>query len=102
MNCEFHPEARLEFRESAAFYKACRSGLGVAFNREMESVLQRIQEAPERWPELEDGVRRCLARRFPCAILYTIESGCILVIAVMHCSRRPGYWRNRLPEQGAS
>ena len=99
MRHEFHPEARLEFRESAAFYEGCRAGLGVAFSIEIESVLRRILEAPERSPFLEDDVRRCLARRFPYGVLYTIETDYILIIAVMHCSRKPGYWRDRLPEQ---
>ena len=100
MRHEFHPEARLEFRESAAFYEGCRAGLGVAFSIEIESVLRRILEAPDRFPFLEDDVRRCLARRFPYGILYTIEADYILIIAVMHCSRKPGYWRDRVHEGG--
>ena len=100
MRHEFHPEARLEFRESAAFYEGCRAGLGVAFSIEIESVLSRILETPDRFPFLEDDVRRCLARRFPYGILYTIEADYILIIAVMHCSRKPGYWRDRVHERG--
>lgn len=96
MRHEFHPEARFEFRESAAFYEGCRSGLGVAFADEIESVIERILEAPDRWPFLEQDVRRCLAHRFPFGVLYTIEQDYVLIIAVMHCSRRPGYWRHRV------
>lgn len=99
MRYEFHPEARLEFRESTVFYDASRPGLGIAFTNEIESVLRRILEAPDRWPFIEEDVRRCLARRFPYGILYTIETDYVLIIAVMHCSRKPGYWRNRLPER---
>ncbi|HHC24938.1 MAG TPA: type II toxin-antitoxin system RelE/ParE family toxin, partial [Desulfobacterales bacterium] len=29
-------------------------------------------------------------------IYYTIEDGYILIVAVMHLSRKPGYWRNRI------
>ncbi len=101
MRYEFHPEARLEFRESAAFYESCRPKLGVAFANEIESVLRRIIVSPDRWPILDQDVRRCLARRFPYGILYSIEAGYILIIAVMHCSRKPGYWRDRLPWRSA-
>jgi toxin ParE1/3/4 len=101
MRYEFHPEARLEFLESAAFYQGCRPGLGVAFANEIESVLRLIIEAPDRFPFIGEDVRRCLARRFPYGILYAIETDYILIIAVMHCSRKPGYWRNRLPERSA-
>ena len=93
MKYEFHPEARLEFRESAAFYEDCRPRLGVAFTNEIEAILHRIIEAPDRWPFLDEDVRRCLARRFPYGILYTIAAD------YMHCSRKPGYWRDRLPER---
>ena len=101
MRWEFHPEARLEFRESAAFYEGCRPGQGAAFTNEIEGILRRILEAPDRWPFFEDDVRRCLARRYPYGILYSVEPGYILIVAVMHCSRKPGYWRNRLLERGA-
>jgi toxin ParE1/3/4 len=99
MRFEFHPEARLEFRESAAFYEICRPKLGSAFTNEIESVLRQIIDSPNQWPILEEDIRRCLTRRFPYGILYTIETDYILIIAVMHCSRKPGYWRNRLNER---
>jgi plasmid stabilization system protein ParE len=97
MRHEFHPDARLEFRESAAFYEACRPGLGVAFANEIESVLRTIIGLPT------DGrlSKRMFADVWPAvfhtAFFYTIETDCILVVAVMHCSRKPGYWRGRLP-----
>ena len=44
---------------------------------------------------LDDEVRRCMARKFPYGILYTIEQDYILILAIMHCSREPGYWKSR-------
>lgn len=96
MRLEFHPEARLEFYESASFYKEVRPSLGIAFTNEIESILHQILEAPDRWPILEEDVRRCLAHRFPYGVLYTMEPDSILILAIMHGSRKPGYWRNRL------
>ena len=101
MRYEFHPDARQEFRESAAYYESKRVNLGVAFTSEIESVLRHIVKAPERWPLIEEDVRRCLARRFPYGVLYTIEPDYILILAIMHCSRKPGYWRDRLRDQSA-
>ena len=40
--------------------------------------------------------RGCLTYLFPYAILYTIEDNFILIVAVMHFSREPGYWRERI------
>ncbi len=96
MTCDFHPEARLEYRQAAVFYETRRSGLGVAFTFEVEAAIDRIIEAPERWRVIGQDVRRCLTHTFPYGILYTIEAESILIVAVMHLSRRPGYWRDRL------
>ena len=93
----FHPGARLEYREAAAFYEARRPGLGAAFTHEIEAVIRHILEEPDRWRCVEQDVRRCLANRFPYGVLYTVESDFILIIAVAHCSRKPGYWRERVP-----
>ena len=51
---------------------------------------------PKRWRVIEEDVHRCLTRIFPYAILYTIEQDFLLIVAVMHCSREPGYWKLRL------
>ena len=96
MTYDFHPEARQEYREAAVFYESRRSGLGAAFTLEVEAALQRVLEAPERWRVIEQDVRRCLTHTFPYGILYTIEAESILIVAVMHLRRRPGYWRSRL------
>ena len=96
MTYDFHPEARVEYREAALFYDTRRSGLGAAFTLEVEAAIDRILEAPERWRVIEQDVRRCLTHTFPYGVLYTVEPDSILIVAVMHLRRRPGYWRERL------
>lgn len=61
----------------------------------VEDAVNRIRESPTRWQMVDEDVRRCLTRKFPYEILYTIEEDYILILAVMHCSREPGYWKNR-------
>jgi hypothetical protein len=96
MYFEFHPEARIEYLEAIAYYEERQAGLGSRFTIEIESAIQRIVEAPNRWPGIEGEVRRCLAHTFPYGVLYSIETDHILLIAIMHLSRKPGYWRNRV------
>ena len=96
MTYDFHPEARVEYREAALFFDTRRSGLGAAFTLEVEAAIDRILQAPERWRVIEQDVRRCLTHTFPYGILYTVEQETILIVAVMHLRRRPGYWRSRL------
>ena len=96
MRYEFHPEALDEYEDSARFYAGCQSGLELRFIDCVESAFRRVSEAPTRWRPFEEDVRRCLVHVFPYAVLYTIEPDYVLIIAIMHCSREPGYWQNRI------
>jgi len=54
-----------------------------------------VVAAPGSWRVIEGDIRRCLTKVFPYAVLYSIEPDHILIVAIMHCRREPGYWRNR-------
>jgi hypothetical protein len=57
MTYDFHPEARLEYREAAVFYESRRTGLGTAFTVEVEATINRIVQSPEGWQVIEQDVR---------------------------------------------
>ena len=99
MKYKFHPGALEEYREAALWYSNRDRTLALRFTKSVEETIQRIVEAPERWRIVDEDVRRCLTHIFPFAILYTIEQDFILIVAVMHWSREPGYWRDRLDKQ---
>jgi toxin ParE1/3/4 len=92
----FHPEAALEFEEAVRFYKERGRNLGRRFAEEVRVAIAKIVATPERWRILEEDIRRCLVHVFPYAVLYTIEADYILIVAVMHGKRQPGYWRQRV------
>ncbi len=96
MRYEFHPEALDEYEKAARFYASRQKGLELRFIECVETAFRKISEEPARFRFFEQDVRRCLAHVFPYAVLYTIESDYVLIIAVMHCSREPGYWRHRI------
>jgi len=58
--------------------------------------VDRIVGFPSGWQLLDRDIRRCCLNRFPYGLIYTIENGDILVLAVPHLHRRPDYWRDRL------
>jgi len=96
MRYEFHPEALEEYDEAALWYGEREPALALRFIEAVEDAIRRILEAPTRWRVIEEDVRRCLTRVFPYGVLYTIEPDFVLIVAVMHCSREPGYWKQRL------
>ncbi len=95
MRYGFHPEALAEFEAAADFYSERQSGLELRFIDAVQSAIRRASDSPERWRVFEGEIRRVLVHVFPYAVLYSIEPDCIYIIAVMHCSRKPGYWKTR-------
>jgi len=92
----YHPEALAEYADAALYYEERTARLGAGFTVEVESAIQSILQAPDRWRCIEEDVRRYLVRRFPYGILYTIEQDYVLILGLMHLSREPGYWRHRV------
>ncbi len=92
----FLPEAEQEMLEVAIYYQSQASGLGVDYLSEVERAVQAIAESPMTWPIIEGELRRRLVRRFPFGILYHIEQEEIIIVAVAHVRRKPGYWKRRI------
>lgn len=95
MKYAFHPEALTEYAEAVQYYVEQRAEVAQAFIDAVEDAIYRLRESPTRYISIDEDVRRCMTRRFPYGILYTIEQDYILILAVMHCSREPEYWKNR-------
>ena len=93
----FHPEALAEYRE-ALRYKSVKPKLGRDFRNTVEKAIAAILENPARFGPVQQGVRRCLLKRFPYKLYFLHdEVRCqIVVYAVMHVSREPDYWKGRL------
>jgi cytochrome P450 len=70
-------------------------GLGEDFSLEVNATVQNILSYADAWPIVEDDVRRCLTRRFPYGVLYSIETDRVYILAVMHLHRHPDYWKTR-------
>jgi plasmid stabilization system protein ParE len=96
----FHREASAELEEAEDWYEAQRPGLGDDLSAEVERALGLIEESPTVWPRWPGApplpvVRRFLLARFPFALAYLAEPSRVVVLAVAHTKRRPGYWFHR-------
>jgi toxin ParE1/3/4 len=92
----FHPLAERELIAAAKYFEKQASGLGAEFIRQIERTLIRITSNPRSGTIYHgDLIRRALVRRFPFAVVYQIKDSDLIVLAVMHLRRRPGYWKRR-------
>ncbi|HKP77295.1 MAG TPA: type II toxin-antitoxin system RelE/ParE family toxin [Longimicrobiaceae bacterium] len=93
----FLPAAEAEFLESMVRYEAARLGLGGEFLAEVERAVRRITFFPKHGSPYLGGTRRVVLRRFPYSVVYWPDPDDLLIVAIAHHRRSPGYWRNRLP-----
>lgn len=88
-----------ELSEASHFYDAQRGGLGKEYLDTVYGAFATIAKDPEVWPLWRDVARSYRVSRFPFRVFYRESKGIILIVAVAHLSRRPGYWMERLDQE---
>ena len=95
---EYHPEASDEVAQAFDWYSKVDPEVGDRFKIEFDRAEQLVQRSPETWGRYLHNTRGFRFRGFPFVMAYIIRDNRIIVIAVAHTRRKPGYWRDRLPE----
>jgi hypothetical protein len=91
----FLTPAEEEMTEAALFYEAASSQLGTDFLDDVQRAIDTLRNYPLAGECITSDLRRTLLHRFPFTLIYAIEENVIVIIAVAHESRRPGYWKSR-------
>ena len=89
----FRAEAAAEYAEAKEYYTRINPELGQRFETEMDELIQTICQDPRRYRQYDPPMRRHFSRSFPYAVIYLEETERILIFAVMHMKRQPGYWK---------
>ncbi len=84
--------ARREFLAQVEIYKEVDSGVADRFIAAVSDTFQRLQQFPLSGAPIDHQTRRMVVQRFPFVIYYFPLTSEILVVAVAHRTRRPGYW----------
>ena len=98
MRVRFLDPARAELRDAISYYNSKSAGLGREFAAEVKRATRRITKLPNAWSPISQNARRFLLRRFPYGIIYLVENDSVFIVAVMHLSRDPVVWEERLRE----
>ena len=104
MTLEHHPESSRETHEAIAENERIIPVLAAEYTEAVLKGEDEIQLQPLRYAIAEDSpsgfdVRERVLARFPFRVLYLSDSAGILVLAVAHHSRQPGYWHDRLSNE---
>jgi plasmid stabilization system protein ParE len=87
-----------EIDEAYEYYEDQMPGLGNEFLSEILDAFKKIKSQPKIWTPFSRRTRRFLAKKFPYGIIYQIKEKHdeILIIAIAHLHRKPGYWNDRI------
>ena len=93
-------EAEQELRKAIQYYQRSRAGLGAEFYRCVADTMTAVGDHPDRFPVYEGKstrrrFRRARVKRFPYVVVFESREDEVLVVAVAHASRKPGYWQRR-------
>ena len=88
-------QAAAEMERSATWYERREEGLGARFDAAVREAEAFICRNPQLGTPHHRGTRKWRVAGFPHAVIYREESDRIIIFAVAHAKRRPGYWVRR-------
>lgn len=99
MKVVFIADARAEFLAEIAYYERAETRLGRRFALAVRAAVSRAVRYPSSGFEIGDGIRRVLVTGFPHAVVYAARDQEMVVLAIAHTRREPGYWKKRISDE---
>jgi plasmid stabilization system protein ParE len=91
--------ADIDIQKAYEHYEDWQEGRGALFMRHLDVAFTQLRAFPEIAPVFHGSYRRLLVPRFPYGIFYTLESGRIIIGAVIYLRQDPEAIRGRLDGQ---
>ena len=93
---DIHPLALQELRVARRWYAQRSPAAAQRFRLAVDAVVQRIATTAEQGSPYRQRYRWMRLKRFPYLLYYEIrDPQPVLIYAVAHAGRRPGYWLRR-------
>jgi plasmid stabilization system protein ParE len=92
MNLKYTKNGTEDLENAFLWYQRQRNGLGFAFLECVEAASNGILLFPEMYEKVYGNFRRCLIRRFPFSIFYTVEQSEIILHAILDNRINPEKW----------
>ena len=92
---DYLPGARRDFDESFDWYLERSAEAAIRFANAVDAALTIVAADPQRFAAVDELHRECPVKRFPFRIVYRVVESRVLVVAIAHAKRRPGFWRDR-------
>ncbi len=92
----FLVEAASEAEQALSYYlQQGGEPLGARFLAQIDTALDLIAQHPEIGSQTSHGLRQLRLKRFPFSVVYGVRDEDLIIIAIAHHRRKPGYWSQR-------
>lgn len=93
MRIEFAQGARTEFKTATNWYvRQAGSAVAQLFRNEVRTLLELLAGQPAIGAQTVGGARFVVLKRFPFSVVYRQAGDVLVILAIAHHKRRPGYW----------
>jgi len=97
----FFAEALVEYEDAVVYYETREQGLGARLIREFDEAVALAMEFPGAAALVHEapvayGLRWIMLQSFPIRLVYAVRDDALIIVAMFHARRRPGYWLDRL------
>ena len=93
---EFHDGAKVDYQESLDYYKARSEAAAFGFVAAIDDTIERIVSGKVPCSSIDARIRYLRVKKYPFRVVFVERPESIVVIAVAHFRRAPGYWRHRI------
>lgn len=95
-NVKIDSAAREEFNEALDWYAKRSVGTAIGFATAIDAAIEKISVDPLRFPKTFADCQRCSVERYPYCVIFYQNGDEIVIVAIAHSKRSPGYWRRRM------
>jgi plasmid stabilization system protein ParE len=85
-----------EFAEAVLWYYNESPSTARRFKNVIEESIRAVAANPTRYRKYSRNIRVKVVRGFPYSIFFSIDPTEIVVTAIAHDAREPGYWQHRV------
>ena len=96
LRIELREGAKDDFNESFDWYAERSHAAAIAFATALEEGFDQILATPDRFPRTNRGCQYFPLSRYPFRVIFRQEANRLVIVAIAHAKRRPGYWHKRV------
>ena len=93
---DFEVAAQTEFDNDFDWYAQRSHGAAIGFAPEVDAAINLVAADPSRFPVSYAGCQSCALHRYPYQVIFYRTDDRVIVVAIAHAKRRPGFWQDRV------